>query len=99
MVVSRDLTRVVYESELDFTNRDKVAVTCTVWESKAGPSGRWYYRATREITLGEDDFVLHYFNSDCGIFHETLRLPTCEWNWMEERNAKIIKELFDQSVI
>ena len=90
LAVSQELKRLY----TDFDQNEKLV--CAVWESRAGPSGRCYYRALREITLDSDEFVLHYFNSECGIYNETLRLPTSEWNLMMEEKNEMFGELFQQ---
>jgi len=78
----------------------KRILTSTVWETKSGPSGRWYYRSSRLVTRGKDpsdDFVLEYFNSTCGVFQTSLRVPLAAWLKMIDEKSTKLKELFKQS--
>ena len=75
-------------------------LTSTVWETKSGPSGRWYYRASHLETLGKDpsdDFVLETFNSTCGVFQTAVRVSLTAWLKMIDGKATKLKELFKQS--
>ncbi|KAL7370607.1 hypothetical protein ABVT39_005625 [Epinephelus coioides] len=87
------------KESLPGTQKKKI-VASTVWETKSSASGRWFYRASRQVSLKDkhpDEFVLEYFSSKCGEFQASLCIPLTDWLEMMEENAENIKELFASS--
>ncbi|CAK6984468.1 Hypothetical protein SMAX5B_021757%2C partial [Scomber scombrus] len=76
-------------------------VSSMVWETKRTGSGRWYYRAshqTKETDTGVvSEFVLDYFNGECGVLQSTLRLPLDHWAHVMSDLAEKVKGLFVSS--
>lgn len=78
----------------------KKIVSCSVWETKSSASGRWFYRASHQKSEGDealDEFVLQYFNTECGVFQTSLRIPVEVWMEMMFEKAEKLKDLFKKS--